>query len=74
VTETDEQTLNQISRKLDLILGVLLTRGKSSEEALQILNDFEFDSTTMAKLARVTPGYVRTWKSRKRRKAQRPSS
>jgi DNA-directed RNA polymerase specialized sigma24 family protein len=66
--DASEKALQEIARKLDMILGVLLTQGKSTEESLILLDGLGLDSQTIATLTGVTAGYVRTWKSRRRKK------
>jgi hypothetical protein len=49
-----DTALADIAAKLDLILGVLLTQGKSTDETLRTLEEFGFESPTIAKLAQVS--------------------
>jgi hypothetical protein len=65
---SDLEIFESMDRKLDKIVGLLAIQGKEIDDQLRILFSLELESTVIAALVGVTPGYARTWKSRHTRK------
>jgi hypothetical protein len=61
------QILDSIDKKLDQVIGLLAIQGKDKDGQMGTLYALGFDSSSIAAIVGVTPGYVRAWKSRRAR-------
>jgi len=65
--------LQEISQKLDQVIGLLAIQGKDRNAQLATLYALGYDSGQIAAIVGMSPGNVRRWKSQSTRRRSRRS-
>lgn len=58
-TRTTEELLEEISKKLDKLTGILAINGKDEDQQIKILTDLDFTSAEVGSLLGLPAGTVR---------------
>jgi hypothetical protein len=59
VSKTTEDLLEEISKKLDKLTGILAIEGKDEDQKIKILTDLGFTSVEAGSLLGLPPGTIR---------------
>lgn len=62
--KTERQLLEDISEKLDRLIGIIAIQGKTQEQQIAVLSGLGFSSATVGALVGMKPATVRKRKSR----------
>lgn len=59
INKTTEELLEEISKKLDKLTGILAIEGKDEDQKIKILTDLGFTSAEAGNLLGLPPGTIR---------------
>lgn len=65
--KTEKDLLEEISARLNQLVGLVAVQGKSEDDQIRILTELGFDSTTSGSFLGIPPGTIRRRRSQTRR-------